>query len=423
MATFLGSEDMQEQARQGVIWVDEAGLLPIDDLDRLCSLAKSLDARIVLQGDPKQHRAVSRDGNMLEVLESFAGLPVAKLTEIKRQRGDYAKAVAAIRDHRLEEADTVLRKLGWIVEGKGHDALVVEYAKAIEEKKPNGERKTVLVIDPTHKDGDGLAEKLRAVRKEKGLIAEEEKTFPRLVACDWTNAEKMDADHYGGEETVQFFKNTGKFRAGDRVRATEVLPHLPRLNPKHFQVFNKTEVRFSVGDIVKTTNGGWDVTGKHRIDNNRFDVIKGFTKDDGIILSNGWELGKNFAHIKHGLVRTSMATQSKTEDIVLAAMNKASLGATNHAQGYVTASRGRERGMIFTDLSRDELLRAVARGDGRKSATELFRPKQEPARTAKATDRMRAFMEKVRSTYRQLQRKAAAVANERFGNREMGYAR
>ena len=42
-----------------------------------------------------------------------------------------------------------------------------------------------------------------------------------------------------------------------------------------------------------------------------------------MVLANGWVLGKDFAHIKHGLVQTSHATQSKTDDIVLAAMNRA----------------------------------------------------------------------------------------------------
>src|SRR3954453_4927384 len=114
---------------------------------------------------------------MLSVLEEYAGLPVAKLDTIQRQRGDYAQAVAAIRDGNVKKGDAVLRKLGWVVEGQGHDALVAEYARALEERKPNGERKTVLVVDPTHKSGDALTEKLRAVLKAKGLIGQEEKTF------------------------------------------------------------------------------------------------------------------------------------------------------------------------------------------------------------------------------------------------------
>src|SRR5262249_28422357 len=148
VAALLTRKSMQEKARGGLIWIDEASLLPIDDLERICELAKSLDARIVLQGDPNQHKAVQRHGNMLTVLEECAGLPVAKLTEIQRQKGEYAEAVAAIRDRKFLEGDARLRKLGWVVEGEdSHAALVAEYARAIEEKKKNGELKTTVVID------------------------------------------------------------------------------------------------------------------------------------------------------------------------------------------------------------------------------------------------------------------------------------
>ena len=41
VAAFLGQKDMQEQARNGIIWIDEASLLPINDLERVCGLAKS----------------------------------------------------------------------------------------------------------------------------------------------------------------------------------------------------------------------------------------------------------------------------------------------------------------------------------------------------------------------------------------------
>ena len=144
----------------------------------------------------------------------------------------------------------------------------------------------------------------------------------------------------------------------------------------------KGEVNFAVGDTVRITGNGWDVSRKHRIDNGRIDVIKAFTPKGDIVLSNGWVVGKDFAHIKHGLVQTSPATQSKTDDIVLAAMNKASLGAMGAEQAYVTVSRGRERGMIFTDLPRDELLQAIARGDNRLSATELLQGRKPAAAAA-----------------------------------------
>ena len=357
---------------------------------------------------------------MLTVLEDYAGLPVAKLVTIQRQKGDYAGAVAAIRDGDLQTGDAILRKQGWVIEGQGHDALVAEYARAIEERKPGGERKTVLVIDPTHKDGELLTEKLREVRKAKGLITGEEATFARLTPLGWTDAEKGDASRYGGDEVIQFFRNSGRFKAGDRVKARDLLPLLPKVKARNFAVFGESTVHFAVGDTVRITGNGWDVTKKHRVDNGRIDEIKGFTRGGDIVLSNGWVVGKDFGHIKNGLVQTSPATQSKTDDIVLAAMNKASLGAMSAEQGYVTVSRGRERGMIFTDLRREELLHAIARGDKRRSATELLQRKPStPATAARAESRMRQFMEKVRSAYRQLSR----IAAEPFRQRELAYER
>jgi len=84
-------------------------------------------------------------------------------------------------------------------------------------------------------------------------------------------------------------------------------------------------------------------------------------------------------------------------------------------------------------MTREELLEAVARDDTRKSATELFYRKPEckpeaaqaaktPGR-ARAAGRMRAFMEKVRSVYRQWEEKAARAARVALTPREPGYER
>jgi conjugative relaxase-like TrwC/TraI family protein len=406
VAAFLASDDMQRQVKAGIIWVDEAGLLPVGDLDRLCGVAKQFDARIVLQGDHRQHTSVQRNGNMLRVLEDFASLPVAELKEIKRQTGKYAEAVAAIRDRDMEKGDAILRKLDWVVEGQGHGRLVEEYARTIEETKPDGKKKTVLVIDPTHADGDQLSEALREVRKDKGLISRDEEILPRLVALGWTEAEKTDVRHYSGDEVVQFFRRSGRFKAGDRVKASELLAHLPAVKPEHFAVYEEQTVNLARGDTIRITANGWDVTGKHRIDNGRIDEIAGFSPSGDPVLANGWVISKDFGHIRHGLVSTSHAAQSKTYDIVLASLNRPSRGAMGAEQGYVTASRGRERGMIFTDMPRAELLDAIRRQDVRQSATELMRRPRAQA-SPNPGNKWRAFVTRVQNTYRQLRKKTA----------------
>src|SRR5262249_30309740 len=78
VASFLVSAEKQRLVKNGVIWVDEASLLSINDLEALTGIAKQQNARLVLQGDPKQHRSVARDGNMMHVLEEHAGLKVGR---------------------------------------------------------------------------------------------------------------------------------------------------------------------------------------------------------------------------------------------------------------------------------------------------------------------------------------------------------
>jgi conjugative relaxase-like TrwC/TraI family protein len=407
VAKFLGDKKWQQRLKNGVIAIDEAGLLPIRELEQACDVARKLNARLILIGDPKQHKAVARHGNMLRVLHEYAGLPVVELKEIQRQKGDYAEGVAAIRDERWEEGDGIFRKLGWIVEGKGHGKLIAEYASALKELKrvkEGGEwklvPKTVLVVDPTHKDGDQLSEELRRLRKADGLIEGKERVVPRLIPLGWSPAERGDERHYSGDEVVQFFHNTGPFKAGKRITAAELLPQLRRVNPEHFQVYTQASLPLAKGDTIRITAGGKTKDG-HEVDNGRIDTIGGFTEDDDPILSNGWVLGKNFGHLKHGLVTTSVSSQSKTHDIVLASMNRASAAAIGAEQAYVTASRGRERGMIFTDMPRRELLEAVRKKDMRVSATELMarRPVKHKARLK---DKARGFAVRMRDRYHSL---------------------
>ena len=140
------------------------------------------------------------------------------------------------------------------------------------------------------------------------------------------------------------------------------------------------------------------------------------------MLSNGWVLDRSGGlHLKHGLVSTSHAAQSKTHDIVLAAMNRSSLGAMGAEQGYVTVSRGRERGMIFTDMPRQELLAAMRRHDTRRSATELL---GQPAAQAKPTrkEKALAFVRRMQDYYRRLRRRLEEATRNIARERGLSHA-
>ena len=92
-------------------------------------------------------------------------------------------------------------------------------------------------------------------------------------------------------------------------------------------------------------------------------------------------------------------------------------------QGYVTISRGRERGMIFTDLGKRRIAQGhcAKRQRGSRPPSCCSRRRPQPAATEES--RMWQFMEKVRPIYRELQRKAAAMVKPPVKQREMGYGR
>jgi hypothetical protein len=77
VARFLVDETIQKKARGGILWIDEAGLLGIRQVSQVFEVAGRLGARVILQGDRRQHGSVER-GAVLRVLEEFAGQQRAK---------------------------------------------------------------------------------------------------------------------------------------------------------------------------------------------------------------------------------------------------------------------------------------------------------------------------------------------------------
>jgi conjugative relaxase-like TrwC/TraI family protein len=396
VASFLFSEKRQEAVRGGVIWVDEAGLLAIKDLSRLTEIARDKDARIVLQGDPKQHKSVVRHGNMLNVLQEFAGLPVGRLTEIWRQKHKGYKAlVADIAKGEQVNAFDQLQDLGWVQKVEGNAPLVDDYFAA------ESSGKTTLIVAPTHVEGHEITEEIRGRLTEAGKL-KDERIVEQLVPLNWSEAERGDVHRYQGTEVMQFHRNSGTFKAGDKVRVCDWRPGDHYKSPAHFSVYEKAEIPLAAGDLVRFTANGKTADKKHDINNGSVYRIDGFDKKGNLILENGWTVAKDFKHLTHGYVTTSVASQGKSVDRVLIAMGSESRGAINAEQFYVSVSRGKESAKIYTDMPAEELKQIIQRSDPRKSATEVF---GEPVRKEKPKrfQRLWKFLKKARQRLNVLQ--------------------
>jgi len=370
VAMFLKSQPMQESAKGGVILVDEASLLGTRDMSRLFEITETINARIILVGDRRQHRSVTA-GEPLKLMEDRAGLKVAEVTEILRQGGDYKKAAKALSEGRTADAFEQLDKLHWIREVADEDRnqqLTEAYLSAVAERKKNGESKTALVVSPTHSEGDRLTQAIRAGLKSKGKLTKE-RMVNTWVSLRLTDPQKADATEYETGYLVQFQQNAKGHVKGSRMVVADGMKPPVEL-ASSFEVYRPVSRAFAVGDRVRITAGGKTKDGKHRLANGSLLTVAGFNGQGDLVVDHGWVIDKEFGHLTHGYVTTSYSSQGDTVDKVFVAVANESLPATNQRTAYVALTRGKEQAVIFTD-DREALLKAVNKEDDPLSATEL----------------------------------------------------
>ncbi|HMP01712.1 MAG TPA: MobF family relaxase [Gemmatales bacterium] len=376
VARFLKDQEMQASARDGVILVDEASQLGTRDMMSVFNVAESVNARVLLVGDRRQHRSVTA-GEPLKLLQESAGLKLAEVTDILRQQGDYKQAAKALSEGRTDEAFEELDKLGWIRQvddATRYQQLAAAYLAAVAEKKKNGQGKSALVVSPTHAEAAWVTGAIRDGLREQGKLADE-RIVNAWAPTHLTDAQKRDATEYEPGTLLQFHQNAKGFTKGDRL-VVDGQTTIPTDQANRFEVYRPTQLPLAAGDRIRLTAGGKTKDGRHRLSNGSLFTVEGFTKRGDIIVGDGWVIDRDFGHFTHGYCTTSHASQGVTVDKVFVAIGSQSLPATGQRTAYVAITRGREQAVIYTD-DRMELLRAVSRPDEPISATELVQPQPE----------------------------------------------
>lgn len=364
VARLLVDERLQQEAKGGVWWIDEAGLLGTRTMGQLFELAKREDARIVLSGDRRQHGSVER-GSALRLLETEAGIVPAEIRTIQRQTGGYKQAVEALSRGNVASAFAQLDRFGWIkqvADGDRYVALARDYVEATE----RGD--TALVIAPTHAEGARVTAAIRSTLKDAGRLGRDEREFTTLENANLTLAERSDPHELRVGDVAVFHQNAKGHANGERVVVGEA--PLAYDQAAKFQVFHRGSLALAPGDLVRITRNGATADGKHRLNNGAVYAVKGFTKRGDVELANGWTVSRDFGHLASGYVSTSHASQGRSVKRVLIAQSAESFPVSSRQQFYVSISRGQKQATIYTD-DKAALLEAVARSDERLSATEL----------------------------------------------------
>ena len=385
IARLLGDRELQEKLKGKTIFIDEAGQVPVGDMNAIFKIADKQNARLVLVGDPKQHNPVMK-GDALRVINKIGGIHTAEVSKIYRQRTNpqYLAAVEDLSKGNIAAGFEKLDEMGAITiidPLKPNEEIADHYVKTIKKGK------TALIVSPTHKQGQAVTKDIRQRLREVGIIGKREIAIKKLENLNFTEAQKIDWRNYQPGQIIQFNQNIPKIPRGSIWRLNEVSDNavtidneagethnLPLERAKHFNVYRQSEIQLSKGDQIKITNGGFDVDDKRLNNGQMMDVVK-ITKEGDIHLINNvskstYTINNDFGHIDHAYCSTSHSAQGKTVDVVLISQPADTFSATNAKQLYVSVSRGKSEVKIFTDDKEKLLEHALQIGD-RTSAMEL----------------------------------------------------
>ena len=381
VADFLDKEELQEDAEGQVVWVDEAGMLSVADLNRILE-AVGPRTRVLLTGDIKQHGPVQR-GEAFKVLQQFGGMSPAEVRTVRRQQdATYRKAVEAISEGKLQSGFASLEALGAIHEigedGERYQALAKAYVAECKGKtRP-------FVVSPTHLEGRMATDAIRdQLRQEKRLG--KERNFTCWQPLHW-EAEKSRAEFYEPGMGIVFDQNARGVTRGERFTVSEISKEgrvkvagengksleLNLEDRKKFSVFEKVDIAVAKGDRLRLTRN-LRSTDERRLNNGNLYTVTGFTREGEIKLHTGAVLKASDPFFSYGYCTTSYTAQSKSTDPVFIAQSRYSERASSLEQWYVSVSRGKTKISVFTD-DRARLYQSVGISSQRLSALEVFEP-------------------------------------------------
>ena len=413
VATLIQDAALHPELKHQVIWIDEAGMLSNRDMNQVVAIANSQGARIILSGDTKQHTSVER-GDALRIIQQKTGIPPITVDKIQRQtNSDYTEAVQLLSHGAVEKGFKKLDQLGAIHEITGSQERIAAIAEDYYQSAYAGKQKPtkeVLVIAPTHAEGDVVTQEIRQTLKAGNRIGQEEHEFKILRNRQLTEAEKQQPESYRQGGMLVFHQHSKGVKAGKRLEMLEADENrllakdqsgqsysVALSEAKKFTVYEPKSIEVAEGDKIRITANGKSNEGKNLFNGSCFS-IKGFDKQGNIELSNGSALSPDFGHFNLGYVSTSHAAQGKTADKVIISQSSATFRASSMEQFYVSVSRGKQAVSIYTD-DKAHLQHAVSQSSERTFATDLMARREQQAQEINRISLFRRWQDKAVETH------------------------
>ena len=368
IAHYLLSKELQKEYAGAILQVDEGGLLSNKHANALFSRAKENNNRIIIIGDTAQHTSVER-GDAMRVLQKYAGISTVWVTKVQRQQNkEYRNAAEAFSKGHTERAFKILDDMGAVHEyddhNKRYDAVAEDYITS------HDKGKNVLVVAPTHREGDSITAAIRDKLKLK-----DEHTHQTYQPLNLTMAEKSKIQNYEAGNFLIFHagKDPGSVKEIEKTKGSVIhfrdgtTTTLDKA--RNFNVFSPHQKTVGKGEKIRLNGRVESMEGK-QLFNGTLHEVKEHDHEGRIVLMNGATLPKNFGRFNHGYVSTSVGSQGKTVDKVIISQSAMSGRAANNTQTYVSMTRGRKEIAWYID-DKTDLLESASRSGNRISAIEL----------------------------------------------------
>ncbi len=379
-----------KDGRRVLMVMDEASLTGAEDTVKFLKQAQTIGARVVLQGDTKQHGSVP--AGRAFALAQTVGMNVATLTETRRfdraaqdvqqavklmQDGQFSKAVGMLRRHEVSEDGFVK---GVVDRYMGHmDALI----------KKDVVDPLVGVVTLTNRDRKDINDAISKELSKLGHIGSDAHTKQHLDYPKLTDAQKAMA----GELQIALvdtviFNRSNKAIGVDKgevlkvvsfnQQENKVIARTPdgkviEFNPqKHgnftpaimekrdFHQGDKVEVRDVLRIEVGTSRNGHGVE-TLRIANGTKGVIEKIDQEGAVIQ---WADGKSTAinnrqlmHVDHAYAHTTFKEQGATVHREVIALSTTGAMIFNREAAYVAATRAKGISeIVVTDKGLEKML-------------------------------------------------------------------
>ena len=327
-------------SRNSIIVVDEGSLVSNAIGNRLLQISSRNGARIVINGDEKQHTSVDA-GDWMRMIETSCNIRKYELLEIKRQIPEnYRLAIRAMATGYTANGLELLKEMGAVREEKAN--YLSKAAEIYSDSVLSG-KKTMLVA-PTHAEIDAMTAIVRERLVRAGRISSDN-TLERQTFCDYgfTKSELASSANYRPGMAVRFNLKIGTATAGSirTIKAVRDEWIIFEDGSKRRAPDLKNIVSLGENRVIAVAPGDkLLITANDRAAGlTNGDVVQvAKTENDEILLTNGKKIPANFESFSYGYATTSHKSQGATTSHVVLAASTLSDKAC-----YVGSSRGREK--------------------------------------------------------------------------------